>query len=60
MTGSSSRIASAIGMGKKNTSWNAVMISVFVTAFQNAESAMTRWKFSSPTNSLLRIPTKGE
>ncbi len=55
-----SRSASPIGIGKKKTSWKAVMDSVLASAFQNAGSENSRLKLAKPTNSLPRIPTYGE
>jgi hypothetical protein len=52
--------ASRIGIGKKNTSWNAVIVSVLASADQNAPSPNMRLKLARPTNSLSRIPTYGE
>ncbi len=52
--------ASRIGMGKKNTSWNAVMIRVFSTASRNSGLANTRSKLAQPTYGLRRNPVYGE
>ena len=52
--------ARKIGIGKKNTSWNAVMTSVFSTALRNAGLVNTRSKLAQPTNWLCRNPVYGE
>ena len=52
--------ASAIGIGKKNTNWTAVIVSVLTAACQNAGSENIRLKLAKPMNSLSRIPTYGE
>ena len=52
--------ASRIGIGKKKTSWNAVMISVFATAVRNDGLVNTRSKLAQPTNGLCRNPVYGE
>ncbi|MNG40787.1 hypothetical protein D3C84_1295580 [compost metagenome] len=55
-----SSMARAMGMGKKNTSWNAVITRVFLTACQKSGSASTRAKLSTPTQGLAGMPTYGE
>lgn len=49
--------ASRTGIGKNSTSWRKKSTRVFFRAFQNAESSMIRWKFSSPTRGLFSIET---
>jgi hypothetical protein len=51
--------ASAIGSGKKKTSWNAVMDSVFHTASQKAGSANSTSKLPKPTHGLASSACSG-
>ena len=55
----SSRIARAMGMGKKNTSWIVAIISVLPTACQNRGSANSRSNWAKPTQGLPRSPSQG-
>jgi len=52
-------IASAIGSGKKKTSWNAVIVMVLRNASQNAGSSNSSWNWPNPIHSLLRNASIG-
>jgi hypothetical protein len=54
-----SRTASITGSGKKNTSWNSVMVSVLRTASQNAGSRKSASKLPKPIHSLNRNASNG-
>jgi len=54
-----SAIASRIGSGKKNTSWNAVIASVLRNASQKAGSSNSSWNCPKPIQSLCRNACHG-